>query len=214
MRSLFQLDAEEREGAEQLVNERLQSVKRTAKRCLGESPARGMVDVDELAAIGYEALIQAVLDLMLGETAAFDWSAYITMRIRQAMRDCLAQVLVERHRCIFLDSDPQARKFASRQMALFDRALLNEGRRGVRQVLMRLEEKRRAVVILRFGFFDGRDWTYEEIGEFLGWSSAWSHQLMKGALKTLRHPMRSRKLRDYLDWSLGEYERLPEWSPD
>ena len=57
---------------------------------------------------------------------------------------------------------------------------------------------RRRVLQLRFGLEDGRARTLEEVGKEFHVSRERIRQIEAEALRKLRHPSRSRKLRDYL----------------
>lgn len=63
-------------------------------------------------------------------------------------------------------------------------------------VLSSLDRRRREVVALRCGFSDGQQKTYEEIGRAFGVSQTRVRQLMASSERVLRHPIRSRRLRD------------------
>jgi len=65
-------------------------------------------------------------------------------------------------------------------------------------ILQTLPERERRVVELRFGLEDGRSHTLEEIGNEFGVSRERIRQIEREALAKLRHPSRSRQLRDYL----------------
>jgi len=54
------------------------------------------------------------------------------------------------------------------------------------------------VLILRFGLVDGESRTLEEVGQEFGVTRERIRQIESKALRKLRHPTRSRKLRDYL----------------
>ena len=54
------------------------------------------------------------------------------------------------------------------------------------------------ILQLRFGLVDGDCYTLEEVGKKFGVTRERSRQIEAQALSRLRHPIRSRKLRDYL----------------
>jgi RNA polymerase primary sigma factor len=69
----------------------------------------------------------------------------------------------------------------------------------VRDVLGDLSERESEVVRLRFGLEDGRPRTLEEVGREFGVTRERIRQIESKTLAKLRHPLRSDRLRDYLD---------------
>ena len=69
----------------------------------------------------------------------------------------------------------------------------------VRDVLDDLSDRESEVVRLRFGLVDGRPRTLEEVGREFGVTRERIRQIESKTLAKLRHPLRSEKLRDYLD---------------
>ena len=67
------------------------------------------------------------------------------------------------------------------------------------EVLGTLTEREQKVLRLRFGLDDGRARTLEEVGKEFDVTRERIRQIEAKALRKLRHPSRSRKLRDYLD---------------
>ena len=67
------------------------------------------------------------------------------------------------------------------------------------EVLDTLTERERKVLILRFGLEDGRGRTLEEVGKEFNVTRERIRQIEAKALRKLRHPSRSRKLKDYLE---------------
>ncbi len=66
-------------------------------------------------------------------------------------------------------------------------------------VLDTLTDRERKVLCLRFGLEDGRARTLEEVGREFKVTRERIRQIEAKALRKLRHPSRSRKLKDYLE---------------
>jgi RNA polymerase primary sigma factor len=62
-----------------------------------------------------------------------------------------------------------------------------------------LSEREREVLEMRFGLVDGQDHTLEEVGKHFSVTRERIRQIEAKALRKLRHPTRSRQLRDYLE---------------
>ncbi len=88
------------------------------------------------------------------------------------------------------DQDAQA----PAEAAAFE--LLKEQLEDVLDTLTPREEK---VLRLRFGLDDGRTRTLEEVGQHFGVTRERIRQIEAKALRKLRHPMRSKRLKDYLE---------------
>ena len=71
-------------------------------------------------------------------------------------------------------------------------------REQVRNALSALSERERHVLELRFGLRDGKDHTLEEVSREFDVTRERIRQIEAKALRKLRHPTRSRELRDYL----------------
>jgi RNA polymerase primary sigma factor len=71
-------------------------------------------------------------------------------------------------------------------------------RESVKNALAVLSERERQVLELRFGLVDGKDHTLEEVGQYFNVTRERIRQIEAKALRKLRHPTRSRQLRDFL----------------
>ena len=71
-------------------------------------------------------------------------------------------------------------------------------REQIRDVLAHLTDREREVLEMRFGLDDGKDHTLEEVGKRFGVTRERIRQIEAKALRKLRHPSRSKSLRDYL----------------
>lgn len=67
------------------------------------------------------------------------------------------------------------------------------------EVLDTLNDREKKVLKLRFGLEDGRQRTLEEVGKEFGVTRERIRQIEAKALRKLRHPTRSKKLKDYLE---------------
>lgn len=70
-------------------------------------------------------------------------------------------------------------------------------RQQIDQILSTLSDREQRVMRLRFGLDDGRERTLEEVGREFGVTRERIRQIEAKTLRKLRHPRRSRKLRDY-----------------
>jgi len=89
---------------------------------------------------------------------------------------------------------------------LFEIAFLESRKAQIDDVLKTLTPREERVLRLRFGLDDGRSRTLEEVGNEYNVTRERIRQIEAKALRKLRHPSRSRKLKDCLDDAEG-YER-------
>jgi len=120
-------------------------------------------------------------------------------RVREIQR--IAQEPVSLETPVGQEDDSSLGDFIEDQQAIAPadaaaRALLSE---AVGEALEELSERERQVVRLRFGLEDGQVRTLEEVGREFGVTRERIRQIEAKTLAKLRHPIRSQKLRDYLD---------------
>ncbi len=72
-------------------------------------------------------------------------------------------------------------------------------REDLAEVLSSLSPRERDVLRLRFGMDDGRQRTLEEVGQLFGVTRERIRQIEAKALRKLRHPNRSKKLKEYIE---------------
>jgi RNA polymerase primary sigma factor len=84
------------------------------------------------------------------------------------------------------------------EMSPMDSATLEMLKEQVRSVLANLSERERNVLEMRFGFRDGVTHTLEDVGKMFNVTRERVRQIEAKALRKLRHPHHSRRLRDYL----------------
>lgn len=83
-------------------------------------------------------------------------------------------------------------------IAPMDAAAREMLREQVKDALAALTDREREVLELRYGLIDGKDHTLEEVGRYFKVTRERIRQIEAKALRKLRHPTRSRDLRDYL----------------
>jgi len=71
-------------------------------------------------------------------------------------------------------------------------------REQVHNALAALTDREREVLELRYGLIDGKDHTLEEVGQYFKVTRERIRQIEAKALRKMRHPTRSKDLRDYL----------------
>lgn len=98
------------------------------------------------------------------------------------------------------EEDTRLKEFIEDEFSIspFDRASKELLREHIGDVLTTLNEREKRVLELRFGLKDGRTRTLEEVGKEFGVTRERIRQIEAKALRKLRHPSRSKRLRDYL----------------
>ena len=79
-----------------------------------------------------------------------------------------------------------------------DKAAQNLLAEKMEEILSTLSPREARILRLRFGLQDGRSYTLKEVGEKFGLTRERIRQIEREALNRLRHPSRSRQLRDYM----------------
>ncbi len=123
------------------------------------------------------------------------WAAAKVQRILQS-----AEEPVSLERPVGDEDSSQLGDFIEDEDALepMDAAAREMLREQVQTALAALSERERQVLELRFGLIDGKDHTLEEVSRYFNVTRERIRQIEAKALRKLRHPTRSRHLRDYL----------------
>ena len=69
----------------------------------------------------------------------------------------------------------------------------------IRNVLSTLTDREKEVIVLRFGLEDGYPHTLEEVGQRFGVTRERIRQIEAKAIRKLKHPSRTKLLRDFLE---------------
>ncbi len=120
-------------------------------------------------------------------------------KIREIMK--VSQIPISLEAPVGEEGDSRLGDFIEDQNALSplvaaSRQLLKE---QVEEVLFSINPRERRIIQLRFGLADGRSRTLEEVGTEFNLTRERIRQIEAKALRRLRHPTRSRKLKDYLE---------------
>ena len=124
------------------------------------------------------------------------WDA-VSVKIQRIMKSAEEPVSLERP--IGDEDSSQLGDFIEDDDAIepMDAAAKEMLRGQVQSALGALSERERQVLELRFGLIDGKDHTLEEVSNYFNVTRERIRQIEAKALRKLRHPTRSRNLRDY-----------------
>jgi len=120
-------------------------------------------------------------------------------KVREVMK--LAQFTISLETPVGEDKDGRLEDFIEDPNSIepLDAASRQVMKEEIREVLSTLTPREDKVLQLRFGLSDGRARTLEEVGKEFNVTRERIRQIEAKALRKLRHPSRSRKLRDYLE---------------
>jgi len=120
-------------------------------------------------------------------------------RVREIMK--LSQMPISLEMPIGEDEDSHLGDFIEDRATLppADAASQELLKAQLNKILSELTERERRVISLRFGLEDGRARTLEEVGKEFNVTRERIRQIEAKALRKLRHPTRSRRLKDYLE---------------
>lgn len=121
-----------------------------------------------------------------------------TERVREIIR--IAQDPVSLETPIGEEEDSHLGDFIPDEDAVApdDEACNTARKTAIMEALDTLTEREKKVIMLRFGMVDGRQHTLEEVGQEFDVTRERIRQIETKALRKLRHPTRSRKLKDFL----------------
>ena len=179
---------------------RLLRVQRSLVQRLGRDPSNeelalesGLLSDEDVLAINQSKAAGASLDREVQRRWA--WAAAKIQRILQS-----AEEPVSLERPVGDEDSSQLGDFIEDDEALepMDAAVREMLREQVQNALAALSERERQVLELRFGLVDGKDHTLEEVSRYFNVTRERIRQIEAKALRKLRHPTRSRHLREYL----------------
>jgi RNA polymerase primary sigma factor len=176
-------------------------VQRDLVQELGHEPSveELALELDYLTPAESEAIKQALINEMpVDPTLSHKWRVAVG-KIRDILRIAMDPMSLETP----VGSNDDATELGD---FLPDESILEPGdaaskellREQIRDVLGFLTDREREVLEMRFGLDDGKDHTLEEVGKSFGVTRERIRQIEAKALRKLRHPSRSKSLRDYL----------------
>ncbi len=179
---------------------RLLRVQRTLVQKLGREPTH-----EELALEAEFLSAEDVREIKLAQSREMPldpelqrrW-AWATAKVQRILQSAEEPVSLERP--VGDEESSQLGDFIEDDEALepMDAAAREMLREQVQSALGALSERERQVLELRFGLIDGKDHTLEEVSRYFNVTRERIRQIEAKALRKLRHPTRSRHLREYL----------------
>jgi RNA polymerase primary sigma factor len=179
---------------------RLLRVQRSLVQRYGREPSNeelalesGLVSEEDVKAVTKSKADGSPLDREVQRR--WTWAAAKVQRILQS-----AEEPVSLERPVGDEDSSQLGDFIEDDEALepMDAAAREMLREQVQSALAALSDRERNVLELRFGLIDGKDHTLEEVSRYFNVTRERIRQIEAKALRKLRHPTRSRHLREYL----------------
>jgi RNA polymerase primary sigma factor len=179
---------------------RLLRTQRVLVQQLGREPTHEELALD--AALLSEIDVQAIMrskseGTQLDPEVQRRWT-WATAKVQRILQSAEEPVSLERP--VGDEESSQLGDFIEDDDALepMDAAAREMLREQVQSALAALSERERQVLELRFGLIDGKDHTLEEVSRYFNVTRERIRQIEAKALRKLRHPTRSRHLREYL----------------
>ena len=179
---------------------RILRAQRHLTQVLGRSPNNGelAVEVGYLSALDVEAIVRAYAENKPIDPELQQRLDMASQKVNRVLRSAEEPVSIdgpvgdEESSSLgdFIEDEdaPSPMDAAAREML----------REQVQHALASLSEREREVLELRFGLSDGKEHTLEEVSRYFNVTRERIRQIEAKALRKLRHPARSRELRDYL----------------
>jgi RNA polymerase primary sigma factor len=179
---------------------RILRVQRSLVQKLGREPSLDelALETDVLSSVDAEAIkLARQTNQPLDSELQRRWG-WATMKVQRILQSAEEPISLERP--VGDEESSQLGDFIEDDEALepMDAAAREMLREQVQSALAALSERERQVLELRFGLIDGKDHTLEEVSRYFNVTRERIRQIEAKALRKLRHPTRSRHLREYL----------------
>jgi RNA polymerase primary sigma factor len=179
---------------------RILRVQRSLVQKLGREPSLDelALETDLLSSADAEAIkLARQTNQPLDSELQRRWG-WATMKVQRILQSAEEPISLERP--VGDEESSQLGDFIEDDEALepMDAAAREMLREQVQSALAALSERERQVLELRFGLIDGKDHTLEEVSRYFNVTRERIRQIEAKALRKLRHPTRSRHLREYL----------------
>jgi RNA polymerase primary sigma factor len=179
---------------------RILRIQRQLTQELGRDPTKEelALEIGYLAAADVQAILRSKTDEQPLDPAIQRRWEYATQKVDRILRSAEEPVSLEGP--VGDEDSSQLGDFIQDEEALepMDAAAREMLREQVQSALAAPSERERQVLELRFGLIDGKDHTLEEVSRYFNVTRERIRQIEAKALRKLRHPTRSRHLRDYL----------------